>query len=92
MLENARDTVKVIQTYQSIHEKSEAGVRQATIQYTEWCRTSVGVRQGCIPSPDLFNLFISYYRFTKTGKTGKLLHYFSHRSLCEANNVTECVF
>jgi hypothetical protein len=48
---------KLIRLIKSIYDKSEAAVRQDR-QLTEWFRTTVGVRQGCTLSPDLFNLVL----------------------------------
>ena len=48
---------KLIRLIKSIYDKSEAAVRQDR-QLTEWFKTTVGVRQGCTLSPDLFNLVL----------------------------------
>lgn len=48
---------KLIRLIKSIYEKSEAAVRQDR-ELTEWFKTTVGVRQGCTLSPDLFNLVL----------------------------------
>ena len=48
---------KLIKLIKSKHDKSEAAVRH-DLQLTEWFRTAFGVRQGCILSPDLFNLVL----------------------------------
>ena len=60
VFENARSTGEAHQTYQEHlrdYDKSEAAVRQGR-QLTEWFRTTVGVKQGCTLSPDLFNLVL----------------------------------
>jgi exonuclease III len=48
---------KLIRLIKSLYDKSEAAVRQDR-QLTDWFRTTVGVRQGCTLSPDLFNLVL----------------------------------
>jgi Reverse transcriptase (RNA-dependent DNA polymerase) len=48
---------KLIRLIKSIYDKSEAVVRQDH-QLTEWFRTTVGVKQACTWSPDLFNLVL----------------------------------
>jgi hypothetical protein len=48
---------KLIRLVKSIYDKFEAAVRQDR-QLTDWFRTTVGVRQGCTLSPDLFNLVL----------------------------------
>lgn len=48
---------KMIRLIKSIYDKAMAAVRH-DCKLSEWFRTTVGVRQGCTLSPDLFNLVL----------------------------------
>ena len=48
---------QLLKTVQSLYEKSEACVRVCRKE-GEWFEVGVGVRQGCVMSPWLFNLFM----------------------------------
>lgn len=48
---------KLIRLIKGIYDKSEAAVRHDQ-KLTNWFKTTVGVRQGCTLSPDLFNLVL----------------------------------
>ena len=48
---------KLLNAVQSLYERSEACVRVCR-EESEWFEVSVGLRQGCVMSPWLFNLFM----------------------------------
>ena len=48
---------KIIRLIKCIYDKAMAAVRHDG-KLSEWFRTTVGVRQGCTLSPDLFNLVL----------------------------------
>ena len=48
---------QLLKVVQSLYEKSEACVRVGR-EEGEWFEVGVGVRQGCVMSPWLFNLFM----------------------------------
>ena len=41
-----------------LYEKAVTKVMTGNVQFSEWFKTSVGVRQGCILSSILFNVFL----------------------------------
>ena len=50
-------SAKIIRLLQSLYSKSKSAVR-VNGDITEWFNTTVGVRQGCVISPMLFNLLL----------------------------------
>ena len=48
---------KIIDTIKGLYDKASSAVIHQGI-VGDWFRTSVGVRQGCILSPILFNIFL----------------------------------
>ena len=48
---------QLLKAVQSVYEKSEACVRVCG-EESEWFEVGVGLRQGCVMSPWLFNLFM----------------------------------
>ena len=48
---------KYIRLLQALYDKSESAVR-VNGELTDWFRTTVGVRQGCVLSPQLFNILL----------------------------------
>ena len=48
---------KLLKVVQSLYERSEACVRVCR-EEGEWFRVGVGLRQGCVISPWLFNVFM----------------------------------
>ena len=48
---------QLLKAVQSLYERSEACVRVCR-EESEWFEVSVGLRQGCVMSPWLFNLFM----------------------------------
>ena len=49
---------KLIETIQNIYENAMSAVLVQGATAGEWFDTSVGVRQGCLLSPTLFNIFL----------------------------------
>ena len=47
----------LVRTIEQLHEKATSAV-QMNGSIGEWFRTTVGVRQGCLLSPTLFNIFL----------------------------------
>jgi hypothetical protein len=50
---------KLIALITSLYSQAVSAVRSGT-DISDWFRQTVGVRQGCILSPDLFNLFLDH--------------------------------
>ena len=48
---------KLVRLLEDLYSKSESAVR-VDGELTEWFKATVGVRQGCNRSPDLFNLIL----------------------------------
>ena len=48
---------KIIRLLRSLYSKSQSAVR-VNGELTDWFKTTVGVRQGCVISPQLFNLLL----------------------------------
>ena len=49
-------SANLVRTGQQIYDKTSAF--QMNGSFGEWFRTTVGVRQGCLLSPTLFNIFL----------------------------------
>ena len=47
----------LIRTIQNLYDKATSAVYLNT-NIGDWFRTTVGVRQGCVLSPTLFNIFL----------------------------------
>ena len=50
---------KLLKVVQSLYERSEACVRVCR-EEGEWFRVGVGLRQRCVMSPRLFNVFMDW--------------------------------
>jgi hypothetical protein len=50
---------KIIAIVQTLYSKAETAVR-VNGELTEWFKMGIGVRQGCLLSPVLFNIFLEY--------------------------------
>ena len=48
---------KLINIMRDLYSKAKSCIRLNN-NFTEWFETTIGVRQGCLLSPDLFNLFL----------------------------------
>ena len=48
---------KLINIIRDLYNKAKSCIRLNN-NFTEWFETTIGVRQGCLLSPDLFNLFL----------------------------------
>lgn len=61
----------LINLIKNLHDRAECAVR-VNDQLTQWCRTTVGVRQGCIMSSNLFLLFLEHIMRGQKHVTGGL--------------------
>ena len=50
-------SANIVRTIEQLYDKATSAV-QMNGNIGEWCRTTVGVRQGCLLSPTLFNIFL----------------------------------
>ena len=50
---------KLIHIIRDLDSKAKSCIR-VNNNLTDWFETTIGVRQGCLLSPDLFNLFLEY--------------------------------
>ena len=50
-------SANLVRTIEQLYEKATSAV-QMNCRIGEWFRTTVGVRQGCLLSPTLFNIFL----------------------------------
>ena len=50
-------SANLVHTIEQLYDKATSAV-QVNGSIGEWFRTTVGVRQGCLPSPTLFNIFL----------------------------------
>ena len=48
---------KIIRLLQALYKQSQSAVR-VNGELTDWFATAVGVRQGCVISPQLFNILL----------------------------------
>ena len=48
---------KLINIIRDLYSKAKSCIRVKN-NLTDWFETTIGVRQGCLLSPDLFNLFL----------------------------------
>src|ERR1051325_1942181 len=57
---------KLTSLIKNLYSQATSAVRVGA-DISDWFRQTVGVRQGCIPSPDLFNLFLEHVLGEYTG-------------------------
>ena len=62
---------QLLKAVRSLYEKSEACVRVCR-EEGEWFEVGVGLRQGCVMSPWLFNLFMDAAMKEATEKAGEV--------------------
>ena len=59
MMKSIRIDPKIVRIIESIYDETECAI-VIDGQLTEWFRVGIGVRQGCLLSPTLFNIFLEF--------------------------------
>ena len=60
-------SANLVRTIEQLNDKATSAV-QMNCSIGEWFRTTVGVRQGCLLSPTLFNIFLERIMSDALGK------------------------
>ena len=88
----------MIEVIRQLHDRMRACVRNDDGRCSEWCDVAQGLRQGCVLSPLLFNVFFAAIflfaleRFSKdAGILADLIHLQEQPSKVGLETALECV-
>ena len=56
-MRNYNNSANLVRTTEQLYDKATSAV-EMNGSTEEWFRTTVGIRQGCLLSPNLFNIFL----------------------------------